>query len=95
MAMMLVIMAIMMLFSGTVALIFFPDKTSGAYILTRKQYMIYALALPLILLVQVETNYLQATKNNIAVHAISVVDGYLATVIPALILSPIFGILGV
>ena len=95
MAITLAIMFILMLFSGTMALIFFPDKTSGAYILTRQHYMIYALALPLILLVQVETNYLQATKNNIAVHVLSVVDGYFATVIPALILAPIIGILGV
>lgn len=95
MAMMFAIMFIMMLLSGPMALIFFPDHTSDTYILTKQQYLIYALALPLILLVQVQTNYLQATKNNIAVQVSSIVDGYFGTVIPALILAPIIGILGI
>ena len=67
MALTFAIMALLMLFSGAMALIFFPDKTSDAYLLTRQLYVIYALTLPLILLVQIQANYLQATKNNIAV----------------------------
>ncbi len=86
---------VMMLFAGPMALIFFPDKTSDAYSLTKQLYMIYALALPLILLIQIEANYLQASQKNTAVHISSIVDGYFGTVIPAVILAPIIGILGV
>ncbi|MBR3736116.1 MAG: ATP-binding protein, partial [Lachnospiraceae bacterium] len=72
-----------------------PDKTSDAYVLTRQLYVIYALALPLILVIQIQSNYLQATKNNIAAHVSSAVDGYFATIIPAVVLAPVIGILGV
>ena len=95
MALTFAIMILMMLFSQTMALIFFPDKTSDAYVLTRQLYVIYALALPLILVIQIQSNYLQATKNNIAAHVSSVVDGYFATIIPAVVLAPVIGILGV
>ncbi len=95
MALTFAVMFIMMLLSGTMALIFFPDKTSDAYILTRQQYMIYAFALPLILLVQIQANYLQASKHNMAAHISSVIDGYFGTVIPAVILSSAIGVLGI
>ena len=95
MAMMFALMVFMILISGPMATIFFPDKASEVYILTRQQFMIYALALPMILLVQIQTNYLQATGNNLAVHASSIVDGYFSVVIPSLILAPVMGALGV
>ncbi len=95
MAMMCALMVFMLLISGPMATIFFPDKTSEVYLLTKQQFMIYALALPLILVVQIQTNYLQATGNNIAVHISSVVDGYFSVVIPSLILAPAMGALGV
>lgn len=95
MAMMCALMVFMVLIAGPMATIFFPDKTSEVYILTKQQFMIYALALPLILVVQIQTNYLQATGNNIAVHISSVVDGYFSVVIPSLILAPVMGALGV
>ena len=95
MAMMFALMVFMVLIAGPMATIFFPDKTSEVYILTKQQFMIYALALPLILVVQIQTNYLQATGNNIAVHISSVVDGYFSVVIPSLILAPVMGALGV
>ncbi|WP_026520971.1 MATE family efflux transporter [Butyrivibrio sp. VCB2001] len=95
MAMMCALMVFMVLIAGPMATIFFPDKTSEVYLLTKQQFMIYALALPLILVVQIQTNYLQATGNNIAVHISSVVDGYFSVVIPSLILAPVMGALGV
>ncbi len=95
MAMMFALMVFMVLIAGPMATIFFPDKTSEVYLLTKQQFMIYALALPLILVVQIQTNYLQATGNNIAVHISSVVDGYFSVVIPSLILAPVMGALGV
>ncbi|MCR5156516.1 MAG: ATP-binding protein [Butyrivibrio sp.] len=95
MAMTCVLMVIMILFAGPMAAIFFPDKSSEVYILTRQQFMIYTLALPGVLLVQIQTNYLQATRNTLAVHASSIVDGYLSVVVPSLILAPVMGALGV
>ncbi|WP_022767427.1 MATE family efflux transporter [Butyrivibrio sp. NC2007] len=95
MAMMCALMVFMVLIAGPMATIFFPDKASEVYLLTKQQFMIYALALPLILVVQIQTNYLQATGNNIAVHISSVVDGYFSVVIPSLILAPVMGALGV
>ncbi len=95
MAMTCVLMVIMILFAGPMAAIFFPDKASEVYILTRQQFMIYTLALPGVLLVQIQTNYLQATRNTLAVHVSSIVDGYLSVVVPSLILAPVMGALGV
>lgn len=95
MAMMVAMMVFMILISGPMASVFFPDKASEVYILTKQQFMIYALALPAILIVQIQTNYLQATGNNIAVHVSSIVDGYISVVIPAIILAPVMGALGV
>ena len=95
MAMMCALMVFMLLIAGPMATIFFPDKASEVYVLTKQQFMIYALALPLILVVQIQTNYLQATGNNIAVHISSIVDGYFSVVIPSLLLAPVMGALGV
>lgn len=95
MVLMCALMVILLLASGLLATIFFPDTTSAVYIMTRQQFMIYALALPLILVVQIETNYLQASGHNIGVHISSVVDGYFSVVIPSVILAPIMGVLGV
>ena len=95
MAMMCGLMVLMLLLAGPIAAIFFPDKASEVYILTKQQFLIYALALPGILIVQIQTNYLQATRNNLAVHVSSIVDGYFSVVVPSLILAPVMGALGV
>ncbi len=95
MAMMIFGMVLLFLLSGAMASIFFKDKTSEVYIITKQQFMIYTLAMPFILLVQIQTNYLQASGHNIAVHISSIMDGYVSVVVPAIILAPLMGVLGV
>ena len=95
MAMMIFAMVLLFLLSGAMSSIFFKDKTSEVYIITKQQFMIYTLAMPFILLVQIQTNYLQASGHNIAVHISSIMDGYVSVVVPAIILAPLMGVLGV
>lgn len=90
----LVALAILLL-SKTLAGIFFPDPDTEVYILTYRLFMIYALCIPMILICQVQTNYLQAMGHTLFVNFISVFDGFFSMVIPSLILAPILGALGV
>ena len=75
--------------------IFFPDKASNVYHLTYQLFIIYSFCVPLILIAQVLTNYLQAMGHNLFVNIQSVFDGFFSMVIPAAILAPIMGALGV
>lgn len=81
--------------SGPVAALFFPDTASNVYKLTHQLIAIYACCIPLILLVQVSTNYLQAIGHNVYVNIQSVFDGFFSMVIPSVILAPSLGALGV
>ena len=81
--------------SPLLASIFFPDRTSHVYHLTHQLFVIYAFCIPLILICQIFTNYLQATGHKTFVNIQSVFDGFFAMVIPALILAPLMGALGV
>lgn len=90
-----VITAVVFLISPAVSDIFFPDHMSNVYILTKQLFRIYALCIPLILIVQVITNYLQAMGHNLFVNIQSVFDGFFSIVIPAAILAPSLGALGV
>ena len=95
MAMMFGLVVVLLILSGLLASIFFPDRTTEVYSLTKLQFMIYSLSLPGVLLIQIQTNYLQASGHNIGVHINSIIDGYLSVVVPSLILAPIMGVLGV
>lgn len=75
--------------------LFFPDRSSEVYRLTYQLFIIYALCIPFVLVAQVLTNYMQATGHNLFVNIMSVVDGLLSIVIPAAILAPVLGALGV
>ncbi|MBQ6588863.1 MAG: ATP-binding protein [Butyrivibrio sp.] len=90
-----IIAVVVMLLSGAVVRIFFADPTSNVFKLAHQYFIIYAASIPLIQVVQVETNYLQAMGKNTCVNAFSVIDGFASVVLPALILAPIIGILGV
>ncbi len=90
-----VVSAILFMISPTLARIFFPDVTSNVYHLAYQMFVIYAICVPLILLCQVNTNYLQAMGHNKFVNFLSVFDGYFAMVIPAAILAPRMGAFGV
>lgn len=86
---------IVAMISPLLASIFFPDSTSNVYQLTRQLFLIYACCIPLILICQIFTNYLQATGQMAFVNAQSVFDGFFSMVIPSLILAPSLGALGV
>ena len=89
------IAVIVFLLSPLLSGLFFPDTASNVYRLTYQLFVIYACCIPLILLVQVFTNYLQATGHNLFVNIMSVIDGLFSVVIPAALLAPKLGALGV
>ncbi|SHI48930.1 Na+-driven multidrug efflux pump [Butyrivibrio fibrisolvens DSM 3071] len=90
-----VIAAIVVMISGMVVSIFFADTTSNVYHLAHQFFVIYGLSIPLIMVVQIETNYLQAMGQNICVNIFSLIDGLFSVIIPAIILAPVLGALGI
>lgn len=95
MALTLAVTAAVIVLSGLIARIFFADTASAAYTYTKQYFMIYGASIPLILLVQIQTNYLQAGRHHICVDISSVIDGFFSVMIPSLILAPILGALGI
>ena len=91
----LAVTAAVLLISGPVTAVFFPDRTSEVYDLTRKLFMIGGGCVPLIVLCQIVANYLQACGHNLYVNILSVFDGFFAMVIPSVILAPSMGAMGV
>ena len=87
--------AVTILLASPVTELFFPDTASSVFELTRQLFVIYGFCIPLILIVQVSTNYLQATGHNAYVNFQSVFDGFFSMVIPSAILAPSMGALGV
>ncbi len=90
-----VIAAVLVACSGLIAGIFFKDPESNVFMLARQYFAIYGISIPLILVVQIQTNYLQAMKQNICVNILSIIDGFVSVVLPTLILAPVMGALGV
>ena len=95
MAMCFGVTVILVLISKWIVLIFFPDPTSEVYRMAYQYFIMFNITIPFIMIVQLETNYLQAMKQNLCVHAFSIMDGFLSVVIPALILVPNMGATGV
>jgi len=87
--------AIVFALSGSLTRIFFPDSSTNVFVLTRQIFIIYAFCIPLVLICNVSSNYLQATGHNLFVNVQSVFDGFLGMVIPAVILAPRLGAMGV
>ena len=87
--------AVILALSPLLTSIFFPDRSSHVYHLAYQLFVIYSFCIPLILICQIFTNYLQATGHNLFVNIQSVFDGFLAMVIPAALLAPVMGALGV
>ncbi|MCR5596316.1 MAG: ATP-binding protein [Lachnospiraceae bacterium] len=85
----------MVLVSGIIVGWYFPDKNTEVYKLAYEYFILYAVATPLIMIVQIENNYLQAMGHNICVNVISFMDGFTNVVVPALILAPLFGAVGI
>ena len=81
--------------SPFLVLLFFPDRTSEVYHLTYQLFVIYALCIPLIQFIEVASNYLQAKGHSVYVNVVSLMDGLISVVVPAAILAPVMGALGV
>lgn len=91
----IIIAIIIILSSGLITRIFFPDPSSNVYHLTQQLMIIYGACIPLILICCVNTNYLQAFGHKIYVNILSIFDGFFAMIIPTLLLTPILGVLGI
>ena len=95
MVMAFVIGAFTYLVSPLVSGIFFPDSSSNVFMLTVQLFRIFAFCIPLILICQIITNYMQATGHNMYVNVLSVFDGFISMVVPSVLLAPVLGALGV
>ncbi|MCR5748410.1 MAG: ATP-binding protein [Lachnospiraceae bacterium] len=91
----LVTAGFMMLVSGLIAEWYFPDRSSEVYKLAYDYFILYAVATPFIMIVQIENNYLQAMGHNICVNVISFMDGFANVVCLAFLLAPLFGVIGI
>lgn len=94
-AMSAVVAVIVIAVSGLLAGIFFPDSTSNVYVLTRQIFVIYGFCIPLVLICNVMSNYLQANGQTAFVAVHSAFDGLPSMLIPALLLAPHIGAMGV
>ncbi len=90
-----VITGIILAIAPVLTEVFFPDRTSNVYHLTYQLFIVYAFCIPMILICLVASNYLQALGKNIFVNIYSVFDGLLSMLIPAAILAPAMGAMGV
>jgi Na+-driven multidrug efflux pump/anti-sigma regulatory factor (Ser/Thr protein kinase) len=95
MALMVLIAVIEILMAPVLAALFFPDTGSEVYRLAKQLFTIYGIGIPLTLLCLVYSNYCQAAGFRLLVNILSLTDGFFSMVIPALILAPRLGALGV
>ena len=95
MALMLVITVIELLLAPMLAALFFPDTASTVYHLAKQLFFIYGFGIPLTLLCIVYSSYCQAAGFRLMVNVVSLVDGFFGVVIPALLLAPKMGAVGV
>ena len=95
MAVILIITGAVVLLSPYLARIYFPDTASATFEMTRQLFVIQGACLPVMYTCIVYSGYYQATERRLFMTLISVTDGFLSVVIPALILAPRLGALGV
>lgn len=81
--------------SSAITGLFFADSASNVFRLTQQIIRIYACCIPLVLMCNVPINYLQALGHSSFVAVQSVFDGLLAITIPAAILAPRMGAMGI
>ncbi len=74
---------------------YYADHTAPVYKMTRGLFSLYSICIPMVLICQVSTNYFQAIGRTGFVNILSVFDGFLAMVIPAVLLAPSMGAFGV
>ena len=95
MALILAVTAASLLLSPALAGLFFPDRGSEVYRLTKQLFLLYNACLPLILALIAYANLSQAVGHRLFVNLVSLTDGFLSVVVPALLLAPRLGALGV
>lgn len=95
MAMILGVTAAVILLAPLLAAVFFPDRGSEVYRLTKQLFVIYGCGIPLTLLLIMYANHCQAMGYRLFVNVTSLMDGFFSVVIPAVLLAPLFGALGV
>lgn len=81
--------------ASPIARIFFPDTASNVFALTRQLLVIYGFCIPLVLTCLAASGYLQAAGHHGYVNVASLVDGFFGMVIPAMILAPKMGAMGI
>ena len=91
----LIVTGLVIALAGVFASFFFADTASTVYQYTRSYFIIFGASIPLILLVQIQSNYLQAGEHNICVDVFSVIDGFFSVIIPTAILGPVMGAIGI
>ena len=87
--------ALVTILSGPLAAVFFPDRSTEVFRLTRQLFAVYGPAVPLALLCCAAAGYMQAWGRERFVNVASVFDGFLSIVIPSALLAPLMGALGV
>ena len=95
MPLVLVLTAAVLFLAPVLSGIFFPDHGSTVFRLTRQLIRIYGCFIPLMLTCIVYSSYAQAAGHRKYVNVVSVSDGFLGVVIPAVLLAPKLGALGV
>ncbi len=87
--------AAVILLSPALAAAFFPDRTSEVWRMTRELFFIYGFCVPFTLPCLVCSSYFQAAGHRLFMNLISLVDGFFSMVVPAALLAPALGALGV
>ena len=95
MVLMILIAVAEILLAPVLAELFFPDTASEVYRLTKQLIVIYGFGVPLTLICIAYSSYCQAAGHRLFVNIISLMDGFFSMVIPALLLAPKMGAVGV
>ncbi len=94
-AAMFVIGAAVVLLSPVLAGMFFPDSSTEVFRMTQELFFIYGFCVPVTLVCMAFSGYYQAAGHSLFVNLVSVTDGFISMVIPALLLAPLLGATGV
>lgn len=95
MALMVIIAVLVVVLAPVLAGIFYKDPSSQVFLLTKQLFIIYGLGLPITLACKIFSSYYQAAGHLWFVNLLAVLDGFLSSVIPALLLAPMLGARGV
>lgn len=91
----LAISACLFVVSPFITLMFFSDPGTHVYQITLLNFRFYCISLPIILILEVFQNYLQASGHKGFVIFLAVFDGFVSVTAIAVILAPFLGVTGV